>query len=209
MAHFDDEVLTCASALSRMAREKNLSEIDIVIFSKGRKESDVLSEMKGVQELMVNHLKVSVNYHLLEYEDQEFDKHPQLKFNEVVEKMMFMVDPDIIVTHWAWDLNKDHRIVNEAVKVATRRVKRTTSIFEAFTISSTHNALKPFEPNTFMQVSKEDVEFKVKCMQKYVSELDVSRSRHTIVTSMEYFGSMIGVEYAEPFYVRRVIDLLK
>jgi LmbE family N-acetylglucosaminyl deacetylase len=54
------------------------------------------------------------------FPDQRADSRDQLDINKAVEKVIADANPYEVYTHWRGDLNKDHRIVAEAVTVATR-----------------------------------------------------------------------------------------
>ena len=56
--------------------------------------------------------------------DNKLDTVPFLKIVKKIEKKIFEIKPNKILTHSNLDLNIDHRIVSQAVITATRPTKK-------------------------------------------------------------------------------------
>jgi N-acetylglucosamine malate deacetylase 1 len=109
-------------------------------------------------------------------------------------------------------MNQDHRRIYDATLIATRPtmnfVVKNLLCFE--TPSSTDNPRhsEVFNPNYFVDI-KLVIKKKIKALQQYNDELQpypLPRSEESIINRAKYWGSRIGVEYAEAFYKVREIS---
>lgn len=129
---------------------------------------------------------------------------PSLQGN--VEQAVKDYQPDIVYTHFAGDINADHRRVSEAVRVACRpyaapSVKR---LLEFYTVSSTEWG-EAFKPNVYVDIT-DHMDGKLRALGPYVEEMRPDphpRSANGILTAAEFFGSQAGYHYAEPFVLVR------
>src|SRR3990172_4627892 len=58
--------------------------------------------------------------------DQKFDTQPLLHYIQLIEAWIQELQPEIVYSHCWEDLNRDHRIIAEAVEVATRPLPGST-----------------------------------------------------------------------------------
>jgi LmbE family N-acetylglucosaminyl deacetylase len=134
-----------------------------------------------------------------------------IDFNEVVKaitRVIGIAKPDIVVTHWHGDLNKDHVILNEAVKVATRPKGDSIvpAVWEGFVSSSSDwGYTGAFDPRIFVTLTKEDLTAKLEAMACYGTECIGLRAPEALEAIARYTGAQVGTLYAEPFALVRSV----
>lgn len=110
-----------------------------------------------------------------------------------------VIRADVVYTHHAGDLNRDHRLVAEAVFVAARQVP-TIRTFE--TLSSTEWG-QPFNPTYYVGI---DLAAKLDLLSRYASELRQfphPRSPEAVRALAAFRGSTAGLAAAEAFQTVR------
>tara|TARA_Y100001968_G_scaffold49486_2_gene39848 strand:+ start:857 stop:1531 length:675 start_codon:yes stop_codon:yes gene_type:complete len=213
-AHPDDEVLGFAATASSLTA-KGINVTPLFLCSKANKR------YLGEDE---NQLIKSANEcaSLLKMNNPIFEDFPNLALHnidsylivEVIEKAIKSVNPDIIVTHHPSDLNIDHQVVSNLTLAASRlgmrrpdlNLKPLKSLLFMEILSSTDwsypSNTSGFQPNTFFEVSAEDIEKKIKALKIYkgVSRpRPHPRNRETIISCAQYRGSQCASLYAEAF----------
>jgi LmbE family N-acetylglucosaminyl deacetylase len=124
----------------------------------------------------------------------------------IIEQHIESIHPDVIYTHCSSDLNKDHRIVNEAVLIAARNQVKEIYAFDITSMWG-YNQFGTFKPNVFVDITKM-IEDKLKSLEKYQTEMrdyPHYRSPEKIRAVAEYWGRVINVQYAEAFELVRTI----
>jgi LmbE family N-acetylglucosaminyl deacetylase len=116
--------------------------------------------------------------------------------------------PDVVYTHFAGDINADHRRVSEAVRVACRPYAAPSvhRLLEFYTPSSTEWGEAAFKPNVYVDIS-DHIAAKTEAMLKhYESEMRPfphPRSAIALVNTAAFWGSHVGYAAAEPFVLVR------
>ena len=181
-AHPDDWELGCAGTIERLKREG--CECNHAVLGLGR----------GAET------------------DNKFDSLPLLHWVRQVELHIAIHKPDIILTHYAHDLNIDHRITYQAVITAARPLPNRCfkEIYSFEVLSSTEWSDIPFKPDMFVALTLDDMETKEKILRDgYDSEMrDIphARSYQAVESLAMVRGMTVGVKYAEAFQtVRRII----
>jgi LmbE family N-acetylglucosaminyl deacetylase len=150
----------------------------------------------------------------LGFPDQRMDAKPLIEITQAIEKVMGEVRPQVVYTHFWGDMNRDHRIVSEAVQVACRPVGNDypTRVLCFETPSSTEwstpEPSSAFLPNHFVDISG-TLERKLKAMACYKSEVRLAphpRSLEALRARAEHWGHIIGRKYAEPFMLLRQVE---
>ncbi len=218
-AHPDDEVLGCGGTIARHAAEGHDVRIAILgegitsrYDDRGNADSNLLTQLHakaheagrilGAKEVVLSGLH-----------DNQFDSVPLLKVVKVVEALVEKFQPEVIYTHSAGDLNIDHRVLNQAVLTATRPMEghpvREVYAFEI--ASSTEWAFSQLEPrfraNVFVDIT-DTLEKKIVAMQVYESEARAfphPRSPEALRAIARRWGSVVGLQAAEPFDAVRII----
>jgi len=210
-AHPDDEVLGAGATLARHVDRGD--EVHACVLSEGatsRYEDDMVSELVqcGKRAAEVIGLR-SLRFEQLP--DQRLDLLPLIEVTQAVEDLVDAVRPDVVYTHFPWDVNSDHAVVARCVWTACRPYRfpfvRMLAAFE--TPSSTEWALpgehRRFEPQRFVDVSA-TLSRKLDAMRCYHSELRAyphPRSLRALQERAAYWGSVVGLAAAEPFLVLR------
>lgn len=213
-AHPDDEVLGVAGTLLKHVRSRD--SVSILILGEGetsKKKPDVqrraLQAKRAAKRLGASRLV------LAGLPDQRFDTLPFLDIVKRVEAVVLgEIQPDILYTHSACDLNLDHRIAFQAVLTACRpgcgTLKRLLS-FE--TLSSTEWQRKSpadaFYPSAYSDIS-DFIDEKIEIMRIYrndMREYPHPRSEEGIRALARCRGMEAGVRYAEAFQPIRLLDL--
>lgn len=173
-AHPDDEALGCGGTIAK--HQNKGDEVHILLVGRGRGDSL----------------------------DQKFDTLPLVYWVSLVEASVKQYKPDIIYTHCSSDINRDHRIINEAVLVATRP---PSSVKELYAFDATSDwafgQFGYFKPNVFVEI---DIEEKMKGLEVYKGEMRPyphPRSPEAIRALAMRWGSVVGVPYAEAFELVR------
>lgn len=219
-AHPDDEVLGCGGSMAKWSKEGN--EVHVLIMAEGitsrdkerdkslrKNELSLLgqSARKAADILGVSSLK------LLDNPDNRMDSMDLLDVVKPLEKYIFNINPDVVVTHHSSDLNIDHQIIHKATMVACRpqpnsSIKRIMS-FEvpSSTEWQSYTYGNSFQPTLFENISK-TLKEKVKALEEYKSEMREwphPRSIKAIEHLARWRGSSMGVEAAEAFVLLREI----
>ena len=132
-----------------------------------------------------------------------------IDINKIIEKKILSFKPSIIFSHYSHDTNNDHRIVSRSVEMSTRPVNNfDINSFSFEILSSTEWSLQnPFKPNTFVQLSEDNINDKINALEIYdgeIREFPHSRSTEGIKCLAQYRGMQVGLHYAEAFYSNRI-----
>lgn len=218
-AHPDDEVLGCGATLAKHV--DNGDEVHVFIFGRGRMAFDpavkaALAAIKlgvlGSEEPRSNRLRFAFDYgfHLM---DQRFDAFDLLDLTMWVERLVSLIRPGVVYTHWSHDRNKDHRIVADAVLTACRPVPGcpVRHLLQWETPSSTEwsDSGLTFAPNLFVEVTEEQIRRKMAALRVYHEEMRDAphpRSYGNVSALAEWRGSTAGVMFAEAFVLVRSIE---
>lgn len=222
-AHPDDEVLGAGAALARFAREGH--DVHIAILGEG-----VTSRSSDRQSALANDAANAdldrLRGHAIaaagclgaktcrtfSFPDNRFDSVALLDVVKVVEELKAQINPRVVFTHHAGDMNVDHGVTANAVMTAFRSLpgERSTAIFAGEVLSSTDYSIglehRAFEPNWWMPVSDADVRAKQSALAAYVGELrdfPHPRSVEAVGHLAVVRGVQCGVEFAEAFRLLR------
>jgi LmbE family N-acetylglucosaminyl deacetylase len=165
-----------------------------------RKQAKKASEILGVSDLVTGNLP-----------DQRLETLPLCDVVKEIEALIAESHPDIIYTHFGGDINRDHKVLCEAVLVAARPYSapgvKEILMFE--TPSSTEWGspvlAAPFQPNVFVDISKY-LEKKIEAFCCYSAEVRPyphPRSAEGLRAHARYWGSVVNREAAEAFMLAR------
>ena len=215
-AHPDDEILGCGGFLSKYAGEVEFSIIFIAEGDSCRFEDPELTPLilktinhrEECAKKALNQFNITdINFNRLPC--GRLDKVNIIDINKIIEKKILTFKPTIILSHYSCDINNDHRIVSRSVEMSTRPVNELyTNTFSFEVLSSTEwNLQNPFKPNTFVQLTENDVNNKIDALNFYdneIREFPHPRSNDGIKCLSRYRGMQVGVNYAEAFYANRI-----
>lgn len=144
VAHADDEILMCGGTLAKHIEAGD--EVSIIVVTDNTlrhgRDSDENHMKEAGKVLGVNIYKVFNCY----LGDQMLDSIPLTKIINSI-SVFIPEQPDIIYTHSLSDLNRDHRIVTEAILVMYRTVETDIEIYGGYVGSSTEHGMIPFKPD--------------------------------------------------------------
>lgn len=211
VAHPDDEVLGCGGFINSFSKS---NEIFSCILS-----GDVEAREKRPDLTLLNE-NITESNSILGIRESFVGQFPNIKFNNVdhldmvqfIEKVIINIQPTVIVTHHPNDLNNDHFHVSQACQAASSLYLRRTDLnpLESLCfmeiLSSTEwsysNTQSTYQPNTFIELSEEDIDMKIQALNAYKDVMRPwphSRSAEVIKSHAIYRGAQFGVKYAESF----------
>lgn len=148
-----------------------------------------------------------------DFPDNQMDSVPLLSVIRCVELAKAEVEPEMIITHFPFDLNIDHAITARAVFTAFRPEpgEKCREILSMEVASSTDYGLAvggtPFTPDTYIDVGA-TFEGKLQALNAYQREIRPyphSRSLKGIRAQAERRGAEVGLNLAEAFRTHRRI----
>lgn len=143
----------------------------------------------------------------LGFGDQRLDVTALTDVVKLLEERFSRLQPQIVYTHFAGDLNRDHRVLADAVLVACRPGgPLVEQVFGFETASSTEwNAPYLFSPQHFVDIAA-TLDDKLAAMACYASEVREPphpRSLDSLRARAVYWGSWAMMPAAEAFTVYR------
>lgn len=203
VAHPDDEVLGAGAFIHKLVKQE--SEVCVVIlnadYEKTRKEM--------FEDISKSHACLGVsNRALFSYKNMAFFSENHREIVESVEAEIKNFEPDYIFTHYADDVHTDHRITSLLVQQAARLWQRHSeghkakALYFMEVLSSTNWGKNDFSPDTYVEVSKEDMEAKMDALKAYknvVRPVPHPRSEDCIYALATLRGGDIGYKFAEAF----------
>ncbi len=215
-AHPDDELLGCGATVAKLIQQG--AQAISVILGEGMTSRDVIQE-KAVPNLHKDALKANEiigikKVHFENLPDNRFDTVALLDIVKLVEKYVRTYSPDILLTHFEYDLNVDHGITFRAVMTACRPQPgfKYPDIYTFEIPSSTdYSEIQPqnmFVPNVHIDVS-EHIDLKLKALAAYHTEMrdyPHTRSLEAIKVMAQHRGVKVGLKFAEAFQLIRKIS---
>ncbi len=215
VAHSDDETFGCGGTIAKHVSKGDkvycISFTDGVSSRKNTKLSDIkkreISKNKASKILGFKWVKTKTVF-----EDNKLSFNNLLDITKIIEISKKKIKPNIIYTHFADDLNIDHRVVAEATLTAFRPIKNNFEKIFSFEVPSATDyryfKKKQFNPNFINDITK-FWKIKKRAILAYKKELQKfpnSRSLHGIETLSKYRGSQNGLNYAEGFVLVKEIS---
>lgn len=210
-AHPDDELLGLGGTVALHAKRGD--RVRMAVMCEGisvrydaKRHAEVQAQARaaakilGVDDLVLKDLP-----------DQRLDTISLTDIVKEIDAVLAGFEPEVVYTHFGGDINRDHRILTEAVLVATRpyAAPSVKEILMFETPSSTEwgtvELLRGFHPNVYVDVA-ETLEKKVEaflCYTKEVRPFPHPRSPEALRERARYWGSHVGSTAAEPFALVR------
>ena len=204
VAHPDDEVLGAGAFINRLLKDES-NEVDVIIlnadYEKTRREM--------FEDIEKSHDVLGIKKRcLFSFKNMDFINEKQRDMVEAIEAEIKEFKPDYVFTHFDGDVHNDHRVTNAVTKQAARLWQRHASderikgLYEFEVLSSTNWNDKCFKPDTYVDVSEEDLDAKVRSLEMYqnvVRPMPHPRSKESVNALAILRGSEIGCNYAEAF----------
>lgn len=203
-AHPDDEVLGVGGTIARHTSRGD--EVSVLIIAQGGtdREDDAIETLRACAYKAATILGSSTPV-FCGYGDQSLDQVELIFITRDIERYAEQVKPEVVYTHSSADLNKDHRMVHEAVVTAFRPPSCEYMYFFE-TPSSTEWGEQPFHPKLIVDIT-DTIEMKMDALTCYQSEIrDPPHPRSTsgVRHLSRIRGYQNGFLAAEAFEVGRV-----
>ena len=216
VAHPDDEVIGVGGTILKLQKEYGYEvRVEFMTTTKQNKKWDQAAEVSEILNVEIDRPHYSGTGEA--FTPLELDGEPITNIIEHIEDLLETYEPEIVFTHHIGDLNQDHRIVSEAVLVATRPfpgqpVKKVYTFDTASSTEWSFGEFPKFEPNVFIDIT-EYFNIKMKALMIYEEEIRDQefphpRSIEALTASSKLKGSVAGVNRAETFRLVRSIDAL-
>ena len=141
---------------------------------------------------------------ICDYSDVKLDTVKFLDIVHVISGKIDEIGPDIIYTHYECDVHRDHRIVSEAVRIATRPRKALTvnELYQFFVPGSTEWGQSNGAQANVAENITEEYNTKMLCISRYNTEVrdcPDPTSFEKIFARDTYYGGLYGYDKAEVF----------
>lgn len=216
-AHPDDEALGAGGTIARHTRAGD--EVSILFLADGVSsrdpEGDHVEELgrRRSAALAAARILGANTPRFLDLPDNRLDSVATLTLTQEVEREIERVRPKVVYTHYAGDLNIDHRCTYEAVMTACRPqpTSGVVTVLHFENASSTEwrapSGFAAFQPDWFVDIGS-TLETKFRALEAYSEELRAwphARSREALEHLARWRGATIGREAAEAFVLGRHI----
>jgi N-acetylglucosamine malate deacetylase 1 len=208
-AHSDDEALGCGGTIARHVAEGD--HVSVIFMTDGV-GSRLAADAESIERQKASDQACAIlglsSVTRLDFEDNRMDGIPLLDVVKAIEKVIQVVQPQVIYTHHSGDLNIDHRVTHNAVMTACRPQPgfSVEEIYAFEVLSSTEwqsPNLQPFIPNKFVDISQY-INQKKAALTAYALEMrdaPHSRSIENVLRLTSLRGNAVGCDYAEAFSV--------
>lgn len=214
-AHPDDEVLGMGGTIAlHTARGDRVRVVVVTDGSSTQYPGDEATRARKEQEALRAAAELGIeDYVHLDLPDMRLDTLPHVEVNRIVEEHLRDLSPQVVYTVQP-DVNLDHRVLFDAVAVATRptpghSVRRLLTYAPTSSTEWTPAPVNWFVPNWYVDVT-ETLERKVAAFAHYETErrdYPHPRSERAIRAAASFHGSSCGCEYAEPFVLVRGLGI--
>lgn len=203
VSHPDDESYGPYGTIANLI--KNKKEVIVFCLCDGSRPSNEKVSKNRIASFVKNCEKIGAEYIIGNNLDLRLDI---IKITDEIEKVVNHYKPSTIYTHSMSDINRDHRLTAEASLVAARpKLNSSVKEFYFFEVPSSSdwsfNKFFPqFQPNYYVEITKEVLDLKVEALSNYKTEIYESpdaRSLESVITLSKYRGFQVGFNYAEAF----------
>lgn len=213
-AHSDDEAIGCGGTIAAYTSKGH--DVTVVFLTNGVGARNIDGEDHQVlRRVAASRAACEVmgvsRIEQLDFPDNRLDSVPLLDVVQAIEPIIAEVKPSIILTHFADDLNVDHRVCHQAVLTACRpqpgHAVKTILGFEVASSTEWAFSSPAFDPNYFVDIS-DTLESKLRALDAYHEEMRATphtRSRRSIEALARWRGATVGCHAAEAFTVVRII----
>lgn len=218
VAHADDETLGAAGTLHKVVKQGVNVRLVVVADGESSRFETEGEDVKHAIRAREDACRAALaslgieDIRFLRQRDNKLDALALVDLVRLIQHQLVDFQPTSVLTHFANDLNQDHRRVYEAVSVIARpepsnSINALMSLYVA-SASDWYPGTKPFEPNLFVDISRE-ISIKVEALKAYEIEMRPfphARSIESIEASHKYWGSKVGLQACEPFVIWRHIS---
>jgi LmbE family N-acetylglucosaminyl deacetylase len=202
-AHPDDEILGVGGTLARHVAEGD--EVHALVLCEGMslRYADATTDFLSAEGRAAATTLGFASWTLHGFPDQGLDRYSLVDLTRPIEAKVAEVAPNIVYTHWAGDINRDHTLALEATLVACRcKVRSIEAIYAYETPSETEWGIPyNFSPNYFVDIQRY-LDQKLAAMACYASQSPPAphpRSIEHLRIRAQYWGQTMMMEAAEAF----------
>ena len=214
--HADDEILGCGGFISKYSK-KNYS-INVLILTNANKGAPEIYSADQIKKIR-NEAKIANKYigtKKLFFENLpalNLANYPLYKITSIIDRYISTINPEIVLIPSSNDIHDDHKVIFKASKVSMRmnkknNVKKILS-YEVLSETEWNEHEKPFNPNYYVNLTKSEINSKIKAFNKYKSQVKKfphPRSKEAIINLSKVRGSQVFMNYAEAFKVEKILD---
>ena len=206
-AHPDDEVLGCGGTIARHVTEGD--DVHVMFIADGETARTMaVKPNRNIAAYNASKILGTQPPIFLDWTDQRLDTLPMLQITRAIEAQVEKIQPSVVYTHHAGDLNLDHRIVHQAAMTALRPLPSAPcrDLFTFEVLSSTEWGTA-FMPNHFVCISAY-MNLKLDALRCYGDEMrdpPHPRSLMGISNLAKSRGNSVGIHFAEAFMTMRTI----
>jgi N-acetylglucosamine malate deacetylase 1 len=219
-AHPGTEALVASGTISKLV--KSGKKVGIVVMGDGISSrikpsfnknniSKLHTDLEEAFEKSCNALGVKVRY-FFRYPDNQFDNEPLLSFVQNIENILKRHKPNCVWTHLKSGINIDHKVVHEAVMIASRpiagsKISKVIGFKSPGAIDWSFSNYGNIEDNWFEEIDLKS-EKRIESHESY-SKInyfthDIHNLKH-IDSLLKINAKKIGAKAAESFYLIRSI----
>lgn len=210
VAHPDDEAYGPYGTMARMVAEGH--KVTLFCLCNGERPGFEQVAADRVFALKANCEHIGIEWKIWNNKDLSLELNDTA---HLLTQLFARHKPEVVYTHNISDINHDHRVLADAVMIASRP-KPDSSVNQLyfFEVPSstdwTFNQLTPaFQPTTYVDISNY-IETKKLALSRYHTEtyeFPDARSIEAMTTLAKYRGYQVGLPYAEAF--RLVFDRIQ
>lgn len=204
LAHADDESLGCGGTLAFLAASG--WDVQVLLLTDGlvtARGGEVLDNRASCVAACARMGIAPATF--LGYPDQQLERSTVTDLSNAV--LGLGLEPDLIITHSADDLNADHRITAEVARIVSRPTQRPTSVLACEVPADAFWNGRPFRAGYFVNIA-EHLQAKLEAYACYERELAIApeaRKADAIRALALHHGAQVGVPAAEAFEVVRAV----
>lgn len=218
-AHPDDEVLGCGGTIAKLVGQGASVHVEILADGVSSREagsaavSGDLTVRRTAAQRACEVLGVA-SCRFGDFPDNRLDTVAMLDIVKTIERSIAEFRPSVVLTHYAGDVNVDHRRIHEATTVACRpQHGHPVMTLLAYEVPSSTEWQLPgsgaaFSPNWFVDIS-DYIDRKMSALEAYAMELRAwphPRSREGVMHLARWRGAIVGVSAAEGFVLGRQLS---
>jgi LmbE family N-acetylglucosaminyl deacetylase len=207
-AHPDDEVLGMGGSIRKFtSRGQRVAVLFLSdgVTSRNIHREDVRSRKRSALSALQ---KIGCEeVYFADFPDNQLDTISMLLISKEIEKIVAVVQPQSVFTHFPFDLNIDHQVVSEAVSIATRPKKSSKVsellFFEVLSSTGWKFGSRAFTPTLYIDI-EDEYKGKFLALLEYESELDPypnARSLEAVEALATLRGATVGSLKCEAFEV--------
>lgn len=195
-AHPDDIEISCLGTLLKLHNDG--SKINTIICSYGSM-NDPSSTKERISESRES-LSCIENLNFDYFDQKGIDLTSYELLSEKIRQKIISIKPNLIFVHDKNDTHQEHRLVNEIVLTASRRIN--TSILQFNSPSSSLN----FKPDIFIDIT-DFVDIKHKALRSHKSQLHHDYFTEDYINQFHknYFAKMHSINAVEQFRIERIL----